>query len=96
MSGHAGPVVAATDYVRSYASQIRAYIDGRYKVLGTDGFGRSDLRAQLRRFFEVNRYYIVVAALTGLMEDGEVEPSLVDEAIAKYRIDPEKPNPMTV
>jgi len=91
-----GPVVAATDYIRAYPNQIREYLKGSYKVLGTDGFGRSDMRSQLRRFFEVNRYYVVVAALTTLVEDGELDPSIVSDAIRKYRIDPEKPNPMTV
>ena len=91
-----GPVVAATDYVRTYPNQIRQYIKSTYKVLGTDGYGRSDMRSQLRRFFEVNRYYIAVAALTTLVEDGELDSSIVSDAIRKYRIDPEKPNPMTV
>lgn len=91
-----GPVIAATDYIRAYPNQIREYVKGRYKVLGTDGFGRSDLRSQLRKFFEVNRYYVVVAALSTLVEEGELTPSVVSDAIRKYRIDPEKPNPMTV
>ena len=60
-----GPVVAATDYIKAYADQIRPYIAGRYKVLGTDGFGRSDTRKKLRHFFEVDRYYVAVAAMTG-------------------------------
>jgi len=96
LAGFKGPVVAATDYIRAYPNQIREYLKGSYKVLGTDGFGRSDMRSQLRRFFEVNRYYVVVAALTTLVEDGELDPSIVSDAIRKYRIDPEKPNPMTV
>ncbi len=91
-----GPVVAATDYMRAYADQIRPYVPGRYKVLGTDGFGRSDMRSQLRRFFEVNRHYVVVAALSALAEEGEVDAGLVAKAIDKYRIDPDKPNPVTV
>ena len=65
-------------------------------VLGTDGFGRSDMRSQLRRFFEVNRYYIALAALKTLADDGEIPVTRVAEAIEKYRIDPEKPNPATV
>jgi len=96
LTGCKGPVIAATDYVRAYPNQIRQYLKGSYKVLGTDGYGRSDLRSQLRRFFEVNRYYIVVAALTALVEEGEVDVSSLSDAIRKYRIDPEKPNPMTV
>ncbi|MFC1347880.1 MAG: pyruvate dehydrogenase (acetyl-transferring), homodimeric type [gamma proteobacterium symbiont of Phacoides pectinatus] len=91
-----GPVVAASDYIRSYADQIRPFIGRRYSVLGTDGFGRSDMRSQLRKFFEVNRYYIVVAALKALADDGVVSVKVVEEAIRKYRIDPEKPNPVSV
>ena len=92
-----GPIVATTDYMRMFAEQIRAYIpNGRtYKVLGTDGFGRSDSRAKLREFFEVNRYYITVAALKSLAEEGKIPASTVAEAIAKYGIDPNKPNPVT-
>ncbi|MBL3601503.1 MAG: pyruvate dehydrogenase (acetyl-transferring), homodimeric type [gamma proteobacterium endosymbiont of Lamellibrachia anaximandri] len=91
-----GPVVAATDYMRSYADQIRPFVKASYSVLGTDGFGRSDMRSQLRKFFEVNRYYIVVAALKTLADDGEIDLSSVSKAIKKYKIDPEKPNPTTV
>lgn len=92
-----GPIVATTDYMRLFAEQIRAYIpSGRtYKVLGTDGFGRSDSRAKLREFFEVNRYYITVAALKSLAEEGKIPASKVAEAIAKYGIDADKPNPVT-
>jgi pyruvate dehydrogenase E1 component len=92
-----GPIVATTDYMRMFAEQIRAYIpNGRtYKVLGTDGFGRSDSRAKLREFFEVNRYYITVAALKSLAEEGKIPASVVADAIAKYGIDPNKPNPVT-
>jgi pyruvate dehydrogenase E1 component len=92
-----GPIVATTDYMRLFAEQIRAYIpNGRtYKVLGTDGFGRSDSRVKLREFFEVNRYYITVAALKSLSEEGKIPASTVAEAIAKYGIDPNKPNPVT-
>jgi pyruvate dehydrogenase E1 component len=91
-----GPIVAATDYMRTYADQVRNYIDRTYIVLGTDGFGRSDMRAALRRFFEVNRYYVVVAALMALAEEGEVDAKTVTAAIKQYGIDPEKPNPVTV
>ncbi|MFC5547754.1 pyruvate dehydrogenase (acetyl-transferring), homodimeric type [Massilia aerilata] len=92
-----GPIVATTDYMRMFAEQIRAYIpNGRtYKVLGTDGFGRSDSRVKLREFFEVNRYYITVAALKSLAEEGKIPASVVQDAIAKYGIDPNKPNPVT-
>jgi len=97
LQNSAGPIVATTDYMRMFAEQIRAYMPkGRnYKVLGTDGFGRSDSRAKLREFFEVNRYYITVAALKALAEDGVLSPSVVAQAIAKYGIDPNKPNPVT-
>ncbi|MFI0378224.1 MAG: hypothetical protein ACH253_18870, partial [Candidatus Thiodiazotropha sp.] len=64
-----------------------------YSVLGTDGFGRSDMRSQLRKFFEVNRYYIMIAALKALADEGEIKPEQVSRAIKKYKIDPEKPNP---
>jgi pyruvate dehydrogenase E1 component len=96
LAGQQGPVIAATDYIRSYADQIRPFIQARYTVLGTDGFGRSDMRSQLRKFFEVNRYYVALAALKSLADEGEIEPAVVSKAIAKYKIDPEKPNPTTV
>jgi pyruvate dehydrogenase E1 component len=92
-----GPVVAATDYMRLYADQIRPYLPGKhYVVLGTDGFGRSDTRKQLRHFFEVDRRYVAVAALKALADAGALPPAKVSEALAKYAIDPEKPNPVTV
>ena len=94
LEGRAGPFVAATDYMKNYADQIRAYVPGRYVVLGTDGFGRSDTRAQLRRHFEVNRYYVAVAALKALADEGAVPAAKVGEAIKKYGIDPEKLNPL--
>jgi pyruvate dehydrogenase E1 component len=92
-----GPIVVATDYMRTFAEQIRAFIPkGRtYKVLGTDGFGRSDSRAKLREFFEVNRYYVTVAALKALADEGAIEASVVEQAIAKYSLDSDKPNPVT-
>jgi pyruvate dehydrogenase E1 component len=96
LKGRKGPVVAATDYMRSFADQIRPYVDRRFVVLGTDGFGRSDTRKQLRKFFEVNRYYVVVAALKALADEGQVPLKTVSEAIKKYGIDPEKPAPWTV
>ncbi|MFG6415329.1 pyruvate dehydrogenase (acetyl-transferring), homodimeric type [Roseateles sp. DC23W] len=91
-----GPVIASTDYMKNYAEQIRAFIPkGRsYKVLGTDGFGRSDFRSKLREHFEVNRHYIVVAALKALADDGLVPMTKVAEAIAKYGIDANKINPL--
>jgi pyruvate dehydrogenase E1 component len=96
LAGTKGPVIASTDYMRVYADQIREYVPRRYKVLGTDGFGRSDSRDNLRRFFEVNRNYVTVAALKALAEDGEVPATKVAEAIQKYGIDVEKPAPWTV
>jgi len=96
LAGTKGPVVASTDYMRTFADQIREYVPRRYKVLGTDGFGRSDSRDNLRRFFEVNRYYVAVAALKALAEDGELPAAKVAEAIKKYGIDVEKPAPWTV
>ena len=96
LGGHAGPVVASTDYMKSYAEQIRPFIPaGRpYKVLGTDGFGRSDFRSKLREHFEINRHYIVVAALKALSEQGSVPVAKVAEAIAKYGIQADKINPL--
>jgi len=91
-----GPVVAATDYVKSYADSIRPFVPGRYRVLGTDGFGRSDYRRNLRRFFEVDRHYVAVAALASLAEEGAIPAATVANAITRYGIDPEKPNPVTV
>ena len=91
-----GPVIAATDYMRTYADQIRAYVPGRYITLGTDGFGRSDYRVKLRTFFEVNRHYVAVAALKALADDGKFDMSMVTEAIHKYGIDTERPDPWTV
>ncbi len=91
-----GPVIAATDYVRAFAEQIRAYVPRRYAVLGTDGFGRSDTREKLRRFFEVDRYYVTVAALRTLADEGSVRAAKVVEAMNKYAIDPAKPAPWTV
>jgi pyruvate dehydrogenase E1 component len=98
LQGRQGPAIAATDYVREYADQIRAFMpDGmRYTVLGTDGFGRSDTREHLRGFFEVDRYWIAHAALAALAKDGKVNAKDVARAIREYKLDPEKPNPLTV
>ena len=94
----AGPVVAASDYMKTFADQIRPFIpkDRTYKVLGTDGFGRSDSRSRLRYFFEVNRCFVAVAALKALADQGEVKPKTVADAIKKYEIDPDKADPTTV
>jgi pyruvate dehydrogenase E1 component len=91
----AGPIVASTDYMRLFADQIRPYLPkGRtYHVLGTDGFGRSDTRQKLREFFEVDRRFVTIAALRALAEEGVLPMAKVAEAIKKYGIDPEKPNP---
>ncbi|MBE0588796.1 MAG: pyruvate dehydrogenase (acetyl-transferring), homodimeric type, partial [Hydrogenophaga sp.] len=93
---HAGPVVASTDYMKNYAEQIRPFMPkGRsYKVLGTDGFGRSDFRSKLREHFEINRHYIVIAALRSLADEGKLPMAKVAEAIAKYGIKVEKVNPL--
>jgi len=90
------PVVAATDYMKIYADQIREFIPNKYIVLGTDGFGRSDTRKQLRKFFEVNRHYIVIAALKSLADEGKIETDKINEAIKKYNIDPNKPEPTSI
>ena len=92
-----GPVIAATDYIKLFADQIRAFLPvHQYVVLGTDGFGRSDTRRQLRKFFEVDRHYVAVAALKALADEEAVPRVKVTEAIRKYGIDPEKRNPVTV
>lgn len=96
LSGTAGPVIAATDYVRSVPEQIRPYVTATYRTLGTDGFGRSDTRERLRHFFEVNRFFVAVAALKALCDDGRIPPATVRQAIEKYGIDPDKPDPTTV
>jgi len=94
LKGRKGPFIAATDYIRNYADQIRQWIPGRYVVLGTDGFGRSDTRAQLRKHFEVNAVNIVVAALKALVDEGQMDASTVAKAIDKYGIDAEKTDPL--
>ena len=94
--GSKGPVIAATDYMKSYADQVREFIPRTYTVLGTDGFGRSDTRARLRNFFEVDRYYIAVAALSSLVLDNVIEASQVKKAMTKYGIDPDKSDPATL
>jgi len=96
LDGHDGPVVASSDYLKLHADQIRPWVRGRYAVLGTDGFGRSDTRRALRRFFEVDRHYVVLAALRALAAEEAVPGDTVAAAIAKYGIDADKPNPVTV
>jgi len=94
----AGPVVAASDYIKTFADQIRPHVPkGRaYRVLGTDGFGRSDSRAKLRHFFEVNRYFVALAALKALADEGDAKAKTVAQAIEKYQLDPDKPDPTMV
>jgi pyruvate dehydrogenase E1 component len=91
-----GPVIAATDYIRAFADQIRSQVPRRYVVLGTDGFGRSDYRAKLREFFEVDRHHVAIAALKALADDGAIAPDIPAKAIRDYGIDPERPDPWTV
>ena len=91
-----GPVVAATDYMRLYADQIREFVPHTYLVLGTDGFGRSDTRSQLRKFFEVDRYYIALAALSALVRDNVLDSGVLSKAMTSYGLDPDKPNPVTI
>ncbi|HNC69201.1 MAG TPA: pyruvate dehydrogenase (acetyl-transferring), homodimeric type, partial [Pseudomonadales bacterium] len=91
-----GPVIASTDYVRAFAEQIRPWVARNYSVLGTDGFGRSDTREKLREFFEVDRHYVTLAALTALADEGAFDKAKLKQVIAKYRMDSGKPNPTTV
>ncbi|MDC1104917.1 pyruvate dehydrogenase (acetyl-transferring), homodimeric type, partial [Candidatus Thioglobus sp.] len=91
-----GPIIVATDYMRNYAEQVRKYVPNRYEVLGTDGFGRSDSRAALRTFFEVDASYVVLASLKALVDEGEMNSSVIAQAVEKYGINVNKPNPMTV
>jgi pyruvate dehydrogenase E1 component len=96
LTGRGGPAVASTDYVRTFAEQIRPFVRGRrYEVLGTDGFGRSEYRVKLRRFFEIDRHHVAVAALRALADEGAVERSVVGQAIERYDIDPDVPAPWT-
>jgi pyruvate dehydrogenase E1 component len=95
LSGQSGPFIAASDYMKIVPDQIREWVPGRYVVLGTDGFGRSDGRAALRSHFEVDRYHVVVATLKALADDGKIAPDQVETALRKYGIDSTKPNPAT-
>jgi pyruvate dehydrogenase E1 component len=90
-----GPVIAATDYMRTYAEQIRAYVEQPYTVLGTDGFGRSDSRVNLRRFFEVDAHHIAAAAMVALYREKAVTKKDLAAALERYEIDGAKPNPRT-
>ncbi len=94
LTGRRGPAIAATDYIKSYSSQVTPWVPMAYTTLGTDGFGRSDTRAQLRKHFEVNRYHIVVAALKSLSDEGSLAAIKVADAIKKYDLDSEKINPI--
>ena len=94
LDGVEGPVIASTDYMKLYADQIRAWVPTDFHVLGTDGFGRSDTREQLRRFFEVDRYYVTIQALRALANRGEIDIKVVNDAMKKYGIDPAKPSPL--
>jgi pyruvate dehydrogenase E1 component len=96
LEGHEGPFVAATDYMRAVPDQVRQWVPGRYHVLGTDGYGRSDSRAALRGFFEVDRRWVALAALKALADEGMLDVATVAGAIERFGIDPDKPNPVTV
>ena len=90
------PVIVATDYMKNYAEQLRAYVGSPMHVLGTDGFGRSDSRAALRHFFEVDRHFVAVSALKALADQGKIDASLVASAITSFGINPDKANPLTM
>src|SRR5205085_8004645 len=90
------PAIASSDFMRAFADQIRQWVPGPYRVLGTDGFGRSDSRRALRRFFEVDRHYVTIAALKELADAGQLDPARVAEAIERFEIDPEAPIPTSV
>ena len=94
LEGRQGPAIAATDYIRMYPEQIRQFVPMRYTVLGTDGYGRSDTRENLRRFFEVDRYYIAQAAVAALVAEGKLTGKDVAKANELYGIDGSKPNPL--
>jgi pyruvate dehydrogenase E1 component len=90
-----GPIIASTDYMKSFSEQIAVFLPHKFVALGTDGFGRSDSRENLRHFFEVDRHYVVVAALKALSDEGKIKSSIVTDAIKKFKLDPNKPNPVT-
>ena len=93
LEGRSGPIIAASDYIRSHVDQIRPYIHSSFTTLGTDGYGRSDTRKELRKFFEVNKESIVVNTLSTLSKEQKIASKIVKDAIEKYNIDPEKPYP---
>ncbi|MEL7401742.1 MAG: pyruvate dehydrogenase (acetyl-transferring), homodimeric type, partial [Pseudomonadota bacterium] len=95
LQGRQGPVIAASDYMKGYLEQLRAFVPAPYTVLGTDGFGRSDTRQKLRHFFEVDRNFIVLAALNALMDEGLLDQSVVAEAMKSFGIHGDKPDPMS-
>ena len=96
MQGAQGPTIASTDYMKAFAEQIAGFVPGKFVALGTDGYGRSDSREALRAFFEVDRYYVVLATLKALADEGKIPSSQVTAAIKKYKLDANKPNPTTV
>ncbi len=96
LEGHDGPVIAASDYMKLYSEQLRAFVPNRFKALGTDGFGRSDTRDNLRRFFEVDRYFVVIAALSELVKEGQLKDSVVVDAMKRYGIQDDKADPTRV
>jgi len=94
LSGRTGPVIASTDYVKTYTDQLRPFVPARYETLGADGFGRSDNRAQLRSHFEIDRYHVVVAALKALADEGTIPAKKVADAIKQYKIDADSIHPL--
>ena len=95
-SDHNVPTIATADYIKMVSEQIGPYVPGPYYTLGTDGFGRSDTRENLRRFFEIDRHYIVLTAIRALTTDGKIEKVAILKVIKKYNIDPDKPSPVKV
>jgi pyruvate dehydrogenase E1 component len=89
-------LIASTDYIKSFAEQIQRFVPNKFVALGTDGYGRSDSREALRDFFEVDRHYVVVAALKALSDEGKLPAAKVAEAVKKYKLDSNKPNPTLV
>ena len=96
LQAETGPFIAATDYMKSYSDQLREFIPGKFSVLGTDGYGRSDTRENLRKFFEVSREYIVIATLKALADEGAFEASVVVEAMRTLGVSSDKTDPTTV
>ena len=96
LNNNSVPTIAVSDYVKMSSEQISPYVSGSFYSLGTDGFGRSDTRENLRHFFEVDRYYIVLTAIRALADQGDLEMKVVNDVISKYNIDPNKPNPIKV